>query len=234
MEANTLGMRINSSLHEIYLGRTKAFLIEASDGSFLLVDAGMPNSYKTIIAYINSLGKSVSDIKYILLTHAHIDHFGGAYYMQRLSGAHLAIHEKGIQYIDGASGLMLPKQGNVKGIKPALMAGMIKLMIAFARPKFVKPDMVLKEGMFPEQMRVKAKILETPGHTPDSISIYLPDSNTVIVGDLLRGVPEGLRVPIFYDDYISLLSSIKKVKDLNPDLVCVSHGKDHNISNLNI
>ncbi|MCL4400645.1 MBL fold metallo-hydrolase, partial [Candidatus Parvarchaeota archaeon] len=87
MENRPLGQKINQSLHEIYLGSVKVFLLEAMDGSLILVDTGMPNSQQKIVSYINSIGKSVSDVKYILLTHAHIDHMGSAADIKKLSNA---------------------------------------------------------------------------------------------------------------------------------------------------
>lgn len=234
MENKNLGQRINSSLHEINLGMVNVFLLEASDGSLILVDTGMPKSEQKIIKYVNSLGKSVSDIKYILLTHSHIDHMGSAADLKKLSNAMLGVNENGIKFVDGTGGLQMPSTSSSKDLKMKFMMGFAKVFMRFMKPKFVKPDMVLKEGVFPEQMHINAKILETPGHTPDSISIYLPDSKTVIVGDMLFGTADKLVAPHFYDDYIALLSSIKKIRDLNPDLICVSHGKNHNVSDLTV
>lgn len=234
MENKTLGQRINPSLHEIYLGRVKAFLLEASDGSLILIDTGLPNSQQKIISYINSIGKSITDVKYILLTHAHVDHFGSAADLKKMSNALLGVNEKGIKFVDGTAGVQLPSTRKIKSFKRRMLFAFMKMMMAFGamKPKYVKPDMVLKEGVFPEQMHINAKILETPGHTPDSISIYLPDSKTVIVGDLLFGNPDKLILHPLYDDYIALLNSVKKIRDLNPDLICVSHGKNHNVSDL--
>lgn len=234
MENKTFGQRINQSLHEIYLGHVKAFLLEASDGSLILIDTGMPNSQQRIISYVNGLGKSVTDIKYVLLTHAHMDHMGSAADLKKLSNAMLGVNEKGISFVDGSSGVELPDAAKVKDLKSKLMLIIGKIFMKAKKPKFIKPDMVLKEGVFPEQMHINAKILETPGHTADSISIYLPDSKTVIVGDLLSGTPDKLVAPPFYDDYIALLSSVKKIRDLSPDLICVSHGKNHNVSDLGL
>ncbi len=232
MKSDELGRRINPILHEIYLGRVKAFLIEAKDGSLILVDTGMPKSEMKIIKYVNSIGKSVKDIKYILLTHAHIDHFGSAAAIKKLSDAHVAINGKGIKYIDGTAGVLLPNPASLKGFGNKLMFSLFRLSLTLSKPKFLKPDMALKEGVFPEQMKINAKILETPGHTEDSISIWLPDIKTVIVGDLLFGAPDRLANPVFFDDYVGLLESKKKVEALDPDLICVAHGKNHNVSDM--
>ncbi|MCW1293944.1 MAG: MBL fold metallo-hydrolase [Candidatus Parvarchaeota archaeon] len=232
MAEKELGRRINSELHEIYLGYVKAFLIEPKDKKeLILVDTGLPGKGKdTIISYINSINHSIEDVKYIILTHAHMDHFGNAYDIQKLSGAHVGISEAGMKYVDGEAGLLYPVAHDFKN---RMMVDFIKIMGRFSRPKYIKPDMVLKEGDFPESMGVNARILETPGHTADSISIFLKDSKTIIVGDLLFG-GNGLKAPPFYEDYIALLNSVKKIKDANPDLVCVSHGKNYPISELKV
>lgn len=163
MNAKPIGVKINDTLHEVNLGIVKVFIIESKNG-LILIDTGMPNSEKKIIAYINSIGKSVSDIKYILITHAHMDHFGSAYALQKMSNAHVGISEKGIPYISGTMGLLLPVAGS-KSLKSKLFVSFVSLMGKLRKPKFLKPDMKLKEGVFPPEMGINAKILETPGHT---------------------------------------------------------------------
>jgi glyoxylase-like metal-dependent hydrolase (beta-lactamase superfamily II) len=230
MAEKTLGVKINDVLHEINLGYVKVFLIEGKNG-LILIDTGMPNSEKKIIAYINSIGKSVSDIKYILLTHSHVDHFGSAYALQKMSNAHIGISESGLPYVDGSRGFLMPVSGS-KSLKNRVFVKIIPIMLKFMKPRFVKPDMKLKEGVFPKEMGINAKIIETPGHTRDSISIYLVDSKTAIVGDLLQGTDKRLESPPFFEDYISIINSINKIKELKPDLICVSHGKDHSADDI--
>ena len=205
-------------------------MLEGKNG-LILIDTGMPNSEKKIIAYINSIGKSVSDIKYILLTHSHVDHFGSAYALQKMSNAHIGISESGMQYVDGSKGVLLPVSGS-KSLKNRLFVKIIPIVLKFMKPRFIKPDMKLKEGVFPKEMGINAKIIETPGHTKDSISIYLVDSKTAIVGDLLQGTDKRLESPPFFEDYISIINSINKIKELKPDLICVSHGKDHSADDI--
>lgn len=230
MAKNDLGVKINDTLHEINLGYVKAFIIEGKEG-LILIDTGLPKSEKKIINYLNSIGKSVSDIKYILLTHSHIDHFGSAYILQKMSNANIGINEAGIPYVDGTKGILKPVIGS-KSFKNTFFVKLIPLMLVFSKPNFIHPNMKLKEGSFPAEMGVKARIIETPGHTRDSVSIYLEESKIAIVGDLLKGTDKNLETPPFFEDYISLINSVKKIRELKPDLVCVSHGKDHNVDDI--
>lgn len=226
-----LGRMINPSLHEIYLDRVNAFLIVASDGSLILVDSGMPNSQVKIISYINSIGKTIADLKYILLTHSHIDHIGSVYDLKSMTNAKVAINNEGIKYVDGSAGVRLPKGRDIKG---KAMVFAMKLLLKLIKPKFFKPDMVLKAGAFPKEFNVNAKIVETFGHTNDSVSIYMEDSKTLICGDMFEGAGGGLNLPTFFEDYISWLNSVKKIKELNPDLICVGHGKNYSASEIKV
>ena len=235
MAEEKLGVKLGSNVHEIDLGRVKTFLVETKDGKLILIDTGLPKSEKKIIKYINSIGKSVSDVKYIFLTHAHIDHFGSAYAMQKLTSAHVGIHNNGIKFINGESGLLLPRPKQPSSAQTKFMMSFMKFFLALNKPKFLKPDMALKEGVMPADMGVDLKILETPGHTSDSISVYLPESKVVIIGDMLYGGPSKLVIPRFFEDYVTLLNSINKIKSLGQDVtVCVSHGKDHTVADIEI
>src|SRR5262245_25767107 len=74
------------NIHYVGTGGVSAFLITTPDGHFLL-DGGPPQSGPAIIAHIAALGFNVRDVKYLLNTHAHVDHAGGLARLQRASGA---------------------------------------------------------------------------------------------------------------------------------------------------
>ena len=60
--------------------------LAASGTDLVLIDAGMRGSSKKIESYLKTLGKSLSDIKYIFITHADPDHISGAMEIKELSG----------------------------------------------------------------------------------------------------------------------------------------------------
>lgn len=81
-------------------------------------------------------------------------------------------------------------------------------------------DFVLEEGEFVKGV----EIIKTSGHTNDSVSIYLPELNAIIVGDTLQGDKKGLKYPNIYEDFDELMKSVEKIKSFNPSMVHVSHG----------
>lgn len=74
------------NIHYVGTGGVSAFLITTPEGHFL-IDGGPPQSGPMIIEHIRMLGYEISDVRYLLNTHAHIDHAGGLARLKRESGA---------------------------------------------------------------------------------------------------------------------------------------------------
>ena len=101
----------------------------------------------------------------IVVTHAHIDHVGGAHKLKAATGAPVTM---------SADDLPLYEQLDVQ----AAWLGM-------ALPERTAIDVAAHEG---QKMLVGAsefEVLETPGHTPGSISLWIPTEKKVLVGDTL-------------------------------------------------
>lgn len=73
-------------IHYVGTAGVSAFLITTPEGHFL-IDGGPPQSAPAIIANIETLGFRIGDVRYLMNTHAHIDHAGGLARLQRASGA---------------------------------------------------------------------------------------------------------------------------------------------------
>lgn len=101
----------------------------------------------------------------IVITHAHIDHVGGAMKLKAATGAPILMNQD-----DQALLKLLDVQAAWIGMRPP-GAVVVDENIADGR--------VLKIGTIP------ANVIHTPGHTEGSICLYLPDQQTLIAGDTL-------------------------------------------------
>jgi glyoxylase-like metal-dependent hydrolase (beta-lactamase superfamily II) len=107
-------------------------------------------------------------VKMIVITHAHIDHIGGAEKLRARTGAPVYMHEADKMLSD-----RLDMQAAWLGMET---------------PKDPGIDQAAREGDIIRAGSVEAHVLHTPGHTQGSISLYLPLESKLIAGDtLFRG-----------------------------------------------
>jgi metallo-beta-lactamase class B len=127
-----------------------SYLITSPQGH-ILVDTVMPESTSQIKASIEKLGFKVTDIKYLLNTHAHIDHTGGLAELKQASGA---------QMVAGDADKALLEGGYYPGAKDDT---------ALQFPP-VKVDRTVREGDTVTLGGVTLTARETPGHSPGCTS----------------------------------------------------------------
>jgi hydroxyacylglutathione hydrolase len=111
------------------------------------------------------LGKHNLEVKQIVITHAHIDHVGGAMKLRAATGAPILLNQKDLALLK-----MLDAQ--------AAWVGM-------AAPGQVEIDQSVGNADTVQAGSLSANVLETPGHTEGSICLYFPAENKLIAGDTL-------------------------------------------------
>jgi glyoxylase-like metal-dependent hydrolase (beta-lactamase superfamily II) len=111
------------------------------------------------------LEKHKLTVKQIVITHAHIDHVGGAMKLRALTGAPILLNEN-----DHALLKMLDVQAAWLGMAP---------------PDAVEIDQNLAHGDSLKIGTLAATVLHTPGHTEGSVCLYFPAEKRLIAGDTL-------------------------------------------------
>jgi len=111
---------------------------------------------------LTSLGLT---LKQILITHAHIDHIGGALKLKSLTGAPIYLNEADLPLLE-----MMSVQASWLGIKT---------------PETAPPDENLYDGRLVGLENYQARVLHTPGHTQGSVCLHFVPLNMVLAGDTL-------------------------------------------------
>ncbi|WP_373050090.1 MBL fold metallo-hydrolase [Thalassovita aquimarina] len=157
------------------LGMLNAFLV-VENGRAMLVDTGLPRSASKVKAALERHGLTLSDLRLIVVTHAHIDHAGSAEQLRALSGAPILAHQDEVDYCAGKPPLLRPS-----GLFGRLFQ---KSGVIERRFEYFTPDHVMTEAETGLQdFGFDSQVLHTPGHTPGSLSVLLPDGN-ILAGDL--------------------------------------------------
>jgi hypothetical protein len=82
-------------------GYSRSYLFEGNNGLLTLVDTGWDTKAKTILRYIDDIGRSPAQIEYIALTHSHRSHLGGLARLVELSDATVRCHETEAPVVEG-------------------------------------------------------------------------------------------------------------------------------------
>jgi hydroxyacylglutathione hydrolase len=104
-------------------------------------------------------------LKQILITHAHIDHVGGALKLKRLTGAPILMNENDLPLLQ-----IMDQQAGWLGMET---------------PEVAAPDESLKNGLKVGLDRYPAQVIYTPGHTQGSVCLHFVPLKMVFAGDTL-------------------------------------------------
>jgi len=151
----------------------------------LVIDPG--DEPDRIIQQVQKMGLKP---KYLLHTHAHLDHVGGTLGVQEKLGGESCLHKEDLVLFEN-----VPMQAALFNL-PAPPTGKI--------------DQFLEEGDSLQFGEHKIEILHTPGHTPGSVSFYLPleGGDQLFTGDTLFLGSIG-RTDLWGGDYNQIIKSIK-------------------------
>ncbi|HET9343208.1 MAG TPA: MBL fold metallo-hydrolase [Candidatus Eremiobacteraceae bacterium] len=167
----------------------------------IVVDPG--DEIERVTAVLDRRGFKVAAI---VATHAHIDHVGGFGDLKRLTGAKVLLHEADAPLYDE-----LAMQAQWLGIDP---------------PSMTKLDGTLDEKAGLSLGAVTFDVRHTPGHSPGSVSLVLPESTPIVLsGDTLFAGSIG-RTDLWGGSFEEIITSIKSKLLTLPDetIVIPGHG----------
>jgi len=172
-------------------------------------------------AVLKSIQSVGAKIDAIFLTHSHTDHVANAQYFSDAFDCKVYISKKGITKIRQGCRTM-PKGTNVFTRLIHRVDSQISFY-QFTRFQACSQVEPLNDDVVKFFLSESAELLETPGHTDDSISILL-DNQIAVVGDAMVNTFGNLYPP-FADDEKAVITSWKTLLDTQCELFCPAHGK---------
>ena len=235
-------MEVVANVHQIKVpfpkgirGETNAYIVRGDAGS-ILVDTGWdsPEGLSAFIKGVEWDRLKLKDIRQIVITHVHPDHYGLAGKLKELCGAKVAMHRTEAELIESRYVNFEELTRKVKtelagyGVPQAELVEVVEAspwMRGFAPPE--PPEVVLEEGNAISNGTFRFEVIETPGHSPGHISLYEPIKGLLFCGDfvLYDVIPYvGLHPQSGDNPLGDYLNSLNNVKDLSVSFIFPGHG----------
>ena len=195
-------LKVMDSLYFIGQNAVSAWAIQTSEG-LIIIDAlnNAEEAEKYIVGGLRELGLDPADIKYLVITHAHGDHFGGAKYLKDTYGARILASK--IDWEVMAKMKAAPARPATEKTQrgPAAWARLVP-----------DHDIDIADGQRFQLGKTKLNFFVTPGHTPGTLALIFETTD--------RGEPHvaalygSLGMPAALEDKKTVLASIARFRKL--------------------
>jgi glyoxylase-like metal-dependent hydrolase (beta-lactamase superfamily II) len=205
-------------IQRIEVRETNCYLLHGDRG-IVLIDPGPPGGARTVISAVSRAGVQQDDIRLILVTHGHLDHYGAAAEVKTWCGAPIAAHPEASEFSRDRRNALPPAQT----LRASLVRWVYLLLAPLATFTPLQADLGLEGSADLATYGVDARTLLLPGHSPASLGVATTNGD-VFVGDLFvnYAVPSQ---PLYLSDTEAWQRSYARIRELQPSHVYVGHGE---------
>jgi glyoxylase-like metal-dependent hydrolase (beta-lactamase superfamily II) len=201
-------MKITNSIHELSIPyqirisdaltinrNINIYLIIGQKG-IVLIDSGVKGCEEAIFKYLESIGHSKDEIKYVLLTHAHPVHIGALAEIKNATNCEIGIHQNEKEWLEN-----IDLQYNDRPFPD-----FYKMVDSSTTPDFTFSDNEILD--LDEKIRIK--VIHTQGHSKGSVCFLYQQENALFTGD---AIPLMNEFPL-YDSWKDSIASLEKIENL--------------------
>lgn len=224
---------------------SQVYFVEASHTNFILIvdgdevtlgDSGYPKDRDLVETSVREVGRSLSDVAAVLLTHAHVDHLGSAEWLRQDFGVPVHCHTDEAAQAHGELEQRISEQDILVRLwRP----GVLMFLLNVVARGGLNPTHVAEVTTFSDGAHLDVPgqpvAVHTPGHTSGHVGFHLPDRGVLITGDALITVdvwdrsdrgPQVIRAP-FNHDHNQAVDSLQRFEELDAQAVVPGHGRPY-------
>jgi glyoxylase-like metal-dependent hydrolase (beta-lactamase superfamily II) len=206
------------------------FYLVASDGGFVLVDAGYPRYWSQVEAAFRELGKPLDGLAGVIVTHHHVDHAGTAEQARMKAGARVFVHEADAAKVSGDTASH-PPQGFYRQVWRLTMLRYLAhtVMVGGGGYAPVSDAELIREDEAVLDLPGRPRVIHTPGHTAGHCSVVLDDRGVLLTGDAIQHFDyangdKRLQLHRFNESRSEARRSLDRLAELDAEVVLFGHG----------
>jgi len=220
-------MQISDGIHRLGSGLINAYLL-ADGGGVTIIDAGLPGYWSVLPAELAAMGRSLADVRAVVLTHGHSDHIGFAERARKERGVPVWVHE-----LDA-----LLAQGKVpnpaRGMGPVRPLPLLRFLALSMRLGGWHIDRLGEVATFGDGATLDVpgspSVVLLPGHTPGNAALHVPDRDALFIGDAIQTVAvttgiTGPQIAPFTADADQALASLDRLAGIDARWILPGHGQ---------
>ncbi len=220
-------MRLRDGLHRLGNGTVNVYLI--ADGSDVtIIDAGVPGYWGDLPAELAAMGRTLDDVRAVVLTHGHSDHIGFAERARRERRLPVSVHELDAALARGE----VPNPA--RGMGPVRLRPLLSFLVFGALKGALRTPRLGEVGTYADgatlDVPAAPRVTLVPGHTPGSAALHVQSHDALFVGDALAtlAVTTGATGPLiapFTADPSTALRSLDRLIGIEAGWLLPGHGE---------
>ena len=219
-------MRLAPSLHRLGEEIVGCYLVEDA-GEVTIIDAGVPAYYADLTAELAAMGRTIDDVRALVLTHGHDDHIGFAERLRVEHDVPVSIHELDLALARGEVGNPSAGMGERK------LGSLLHYLLWSMRHGGMRTKALTEVGTFDPGATLDVpgalRVIHTPGHTHGSVTFHAPGHDALFVGDALAtdaviAERRGPQICAFAADPDAALASLANIEQLEAHWLLPGHG----------
>jgi glyoxylase-like metal-dependent hydrolase (beta-lactamase superfamily II) len=220
-------MRIAPGLHRLGPGSINAYLVEEA-GEVTIVDAALPGFWGDLPGELAAMGRTLDDVRALVLTHGHSDHVGFAERFRRERSIVPRIHE-----LDAAMARGEVKPQNQKSGKTRF-GSLVGFLLLGLRKGALRPKPLAEVATFGDGATLDVpgapRVIHTPGHSPGSAALHFAGLDALLVGDAFATLAvtsgyAGPQIAPFTSEPAEALASLARIEAVEAHWALPGHGQ---------
>ena len=224
---NAESIQVSPRIRRIGRGMVNSYLVE-DGGDVTIVDAGAPAYWGQLPAELAAIGRSLDDVRSVVLTHGHSDHIGFAERIRSERGTPIRVHELDAALARGEVPNPSP------GLGPTRLRPVLEFILFSLRNGMMRIPRIAEVATFGDGATLDVpgspRVILVPGHTPGSAALLFACHDALFVGDAMATYSvttgdDGPRISPFTADPGQALASLDRLLDVEAGLVLPGHGQ---------